>query len=218
MPAILIGFATLALLIGTPPLVEAVTIRDIIELSRAGLSPQVLVALIETDGSRFDLEPGQILELKAEGVDDAVIIAMVRSGRVQQPQPLQTAEQPAGSTDEDRSNAGQRDKRKNRRERRRWSEFVSVPVPVFVPFVPLYGFHGHVIQRQIPAPALDPSQFSSFGTRFGMHGDRRNLSSCLSPGSCLVSPDALNEPVYWGWGGKRRPDTWGQPAATDRQK
>jgi len=213
----LAALVTTAVLVGFPALAGAVTIRDIIELSRAGLDAQIVVALIEADGSRFDLEPGQILELKAEGVADAVIIAMLRSGRVQQPQSLQSADQPRRLTDVDRWNAGQRDKRPSRRERR-WSEYVSTSVPVFVPFVPLYGFHGHVIQRHIPAPALDPSQFSSFGTRFGMHGDRRNLSTCLSPGSCLPSPDSFNEPVYWGWGGKRRPDTWAQPAATDREK
>ena len=92
MRAILISFATLAVLMGMPLRAEAVTIRDIVELSRAGLNAQILIALIETDGSRFDLEPAQILELKSEGVDDAVIIAMLRSGRIQQPQATQAPE------------------------------------------------------------------------------------------------------------------------------
>jgi hypothetical protein len=66
---------------------EAVSLHDIIELSRAGLGDEVLVALIETDGTVFTLDADRILELRAGGVSDAVIVAMLRQGRTPLPEP-----------------------------------------------------------------------------------------------------------------------------------
>src|SRR3954470_11503334 len=60
---------------------EAVTVRDIIELSKAGLSDSVLVALIEVDRTVFTLDTPTLKQLRAAEVSDAVIIAMIRSGR-----------------------------------------------------------------------------------------------------------------------------------------
>ena len=63
---------------------DAVTIRDVIELSKAGLSDQVLIALIEVDRSVYTLDAATLKQLKDSGVSDAVIIALVRSGRTQE--------------------------------------------------------------------------------------------------------------------------------------
>ncbi len=71
-------FAVLTLAAGRA---EAVTIHDVIELSKAGLSDQVLVALIEVDRSVFSIDAATLKQLKNGGVSDAVIIAMIRSGR-----------------------------------------------------------------------------------------------------------------------------------------
>ena len=65
---------------------EAVSVRDIIELSRAGLSEEVLVALIEVDDTPFSLDARRLLELRAAGVSDRVLLAMLRSGRVKSPE------------------------------------------------------------------------------------------------------------------------------------
>ena len=54
---------------------EAVTIRDVIELSKAGLSDQVLLALIEVDRSVFAIDTATLKQLKDAGVSDAVIVA-----------------------------------------------------------------------------------------------------------------------------------------------
>ena len=56
-----------ALLLLASVRVEAVSVRDIIELSRAGLSDEVLVALIEVDDTPFSLDARQLLELRAAG-------------------------------------------------------------------------------------------------------------------------------------------------------
>src|SRR6266511_5204168 len=60
---------------------EAVTIRDVIELSKAGLSEQVLLALIEVDRGGVAIDTPTLKRLKEAGVSEAVIVALIRSGR-----------------------------------------------------------------------------------------------------------------------------------------
>jgi hypothetical protein len=62
-----------------PVTASAVTVRDIIELSKAGLPDDVLVAVIEADRTIFTLDKEQILELKRAGVSHAVMLKMLRS-------------------------------------------------------------------------------------------------------------------------------------------
>jgi hypothetical protein len=64
-----------------PAAASAVTVRDIIELTRAGLPDEVLVAVIDADRTIFTLDKEQILELKKAGVSKAVLIKMIRSRR-----------------------------------------------------------------------------------------------------------------------------------------
>lgn len=68
-------------LICTPVAAEAVTVRDIIELTKAGLSDDILVAVIEADRTIFTLDKDQILELRTAGVSETVILKMLRSRR-----------------------------------------------------------------------------------------------------------------------------------------
>ena len=60
---------------------EAVTVRDVIELSKAGVSDSVLLALIDVDRSVYSIDTATLKQLKTAGVSDAVIVAMIRSGR-----------------------------------------------------------------------------------------------------------------------------------------
>jgi hypothetical protein len=64
-----------------PDTADAVTIRDIIALSKAGLSDEILSAVIDADRTIFTLDAEQILELRRAGVSDAVLLKMVRSRR-----------------------------------------------------------------------------------------------------------------------------------------
>ena len=75
------AFALLAVLALAAGRADAVTLRDVIELSKAGLSDQVLLALIEVDRGVFAIDTPTLKELKQAGVSDAVIVAMIRSGR-----------------------------------------------------------------------------------------------------------------------------------------
>ena len=60
---------------------EAVTIRDLIELSKAGLGDEVLIALIEVDRQVFNIDAATLKKMKEAGVSETVIVALIRSGR-----------------------------------------------------------------------------------------------------------------------------------------
>jgi hypothetical protein len=57
------------------------TTHDLVALHRAGLGDEVLVALVEADGGPFHLSHAEILDLRAEGLSDRVLAAMIRAGR-----------------------------------------------------------------------------------------------------------------------------------------
>lgn len=71
----------LALVMALAAPAHAVSVRDLVELSKAGLSDEVLIALIEADDTLFGLDAPKILELRAHGLSEHVITAMLRSGR-----------------------------------------------------------------------------------------------------------------------------------------
>jgi hypothetical protein len=55
------------------------TNSDILDMNKAGLPPNVLVAKIKASQCGFDTSPSQLKQLKAEGLTDAVILAMVEA-------------------------------------------------------------------------------------------------------------------------------------------
>lgn len=61
-----------------PGTAYAVSLRDLMELSKAGLSDDVLVALVEAGDTVYNLDAPRILELRAAGVSERVIIAMLK--------------------------------------------------------------------------------------------------------------------------------------------
>jgi hypothetical protein len=158
---------------------QTLSTRDVIELSKAGLGEDVLLALIDVNRSVFPVDRETLKSLKDAGVPATVIVAMVRSGREliepppEPPQPqVEVPEQlePADvSTPRERELERELERAQDRereleRSRSGWyssQSVVPVAVPVYVP-VP--------VQRR---PQLKPQ-----------------------------------EPVYWGWDGKRRPDSW----------
>src|SRR3954465_14369236 len=88
-------FAFLAVMSLAAGRADAVTVRDIIELSKAGLSEPVLLALIDVDRLVFTIDTAALKGLKEAGVSDAVIVAMIRSGRQPAALPPQAPEPPA---------------------------------------------------------------------------------------------------------------------------
>ena len=151
---------------------DAVTLQDIVDLTKAGLGEEILLALIEVDGSVFRIDRETLTMLKREGVSERVIVAMVRSGRMRPaedplpPPVIDVAEAPPPPV----VVVEHRDR--------------EIPVPVAVPvYVPVYPRH-----------------------RFRDFDDRR--SDIRVDHRDRVKPV---DPVYWGWGGKLRPDAW-QPS------
>jgi len=60
---------------------SAVTVDQIVALSKAGVSEAVILALIDRDRSVLTIDPEQIVSLKREGLSDTLITAMLQSGR-----------------------------------------------------------------------------------------------------------------------------------------
>ena len=64
-----------------PATASAVTIDQVVALSRAGVSEAVILALIDRDKTLFTIEPEQLVKLQREGLSDPILIAMLKSGR-----------------------------------------------------------------------------------------------------------------------------------------
>lgn len=185
-----LGVLVLAML-GFVPAAEALTVRDVIELSKAGLGEDVLLALIDVDGGVYAIDPETLKSLKQAGVPERVIVAMVRSGRERPPEPLPPpvaeaappAPQPQVVVIEHEAEPRVRE--------------VMVPVYVAVPTVPVRGRRHHDRSATVDTPFV-PFQSGP-------------------PVSWPVTPEPKREPVYWGFGGKLRPDAW-QPDGHKRER
>ncbi|MBI3492245.1 MAG: hypothetical protein HY047_10760 [Acidobacteria bacterium] len=64
-----------------PAAALAATVDQIVELSKAGVSEAVILALIDRDKTVFTIEPEQIVTLQRDGLSERVILAMLKSGR-----------------------------------------------------------------------------------------------------------------------------------------
>lgn len=135
---------------------QAVTLRDLVDLSKSGLSDEILIALVEAERSVFHLNAADVQELKRQGLSDRVLLHLLQTPAIREE--AARAEAPAYAA-EPRAPSPQVvviDR----------VETIAVPV-----YLPIY----------VPAPR----------------------------------PAKPEKPVYWGWGGKRRPDAWKEP---DRQR
>ncbi|HEY0077762.1 MAG TPA: hypothetical protein VGB73_03880 [Pyrinomonadaceae bacterium] len=70
-----------------PPVAQAqpaapLTNQDVLDMLKAGLSQEVVVAKIKSTSASFDTSPAVLQELKAAGVPEAVILAMVQAPSV----------------------------------------------------------------------------------------------------------------------------------------
>lgn len=165
---------------------QPVTTRDIVELSKAGLAEEVLIALIEVHRPVFPVDTETLKGLKDSGVAPNVIIAMIKSGREQPvapPAPPIVTEATPQPAPPPQVIYVERDPYDEPPTRVRYEERVrEVAVPYYSLTYPVYPLGYGVNSRPIHRP------------------DRKAA-----------------EPVYWGFGGKLRPDAW-KPTAADVQK
>jgi hypothetical protein len=162
---------------------DAVTLREIIELSKTGLSDEVLLALIDVERRAYPVDSDTLKMLKESGVSERVIIAMIRSGRSKPSVP----EAPVAPTPQPEPHQPQvvvidhddRDDAPRVRE-----VAVPVPVPVYMT-VPVYvrtprqggGNRAHPVPAGVPASSIGLPH-----SRFG-----------LSP----PPPTPTSDPPYW---------------------
>jgi hypothetical protein len=176
---------------------SAVTIQELLEF-KGKLSDDVLVALIESDGSVFHLSIGDVAALKDKGLSEKVILAMLKTATKQattpapppmvpQPvyapppadpygQPPQYAQEPPQPVIYDPQDQGQ----------------PTAKAPVVVNVRQDVTQHVDQPQQQYSQPYYGgyPLGYSQYGGFIGA-------------------------PVDWGWGGQRRPDSW-QPTPAPR--
>ena len=76
-----LGLAVLIALFGTSARLSAVTVDQIVSLSKAGVSEAVILALLDRDRTMLTIDPEQLVTLKREGLSDTLIMAMLRNGR-----------------------------------------------------------------------------------------------------------------------------------------
>jgi hypothetical protein len=184
-------FAFLAVMSLAAGRADAVTIRDIIELSKAGLSEPVLLALIEVDRSVFTIDTATLKHLKDSGVSDAVIVALIRSGRTPATQPVAP---PVTTTDPDPEPA-------------REPQVIVIdhhdtpapaPQPVAVPVAyPVY----------VPIATTSRQFFREDTVRTVLPTDQGLVRARVPvPAGCIKA-----QPVFWGFDGKLRPGSWEPP-------
>lgn len=169
---------------------EAVTIRDLIELSKAGLSDPVLLALIEVDRSVFSIDTATLKQLKDAGVSDAVIVALIRSGRQPRPEPAAVpVPEPAPREREPQVIVIDR------------HSPASAPAPVAYPYPVAVPVYVPVPSRRFDTRDTRHTVETTFPTDVGLVRARVPV-----PPNCVKA-----EPVYWGFGGKLRPGSWEPP-------
>jgi hypothetical protein len=152
MPFRLLSTAVVAavLALGSPRIAEAVTIRDIVELTKAGLSDDIIVALIDADRTVFVLDAKQIVELRDAGVSEKVLLVMLES-RQRYAQGTPSAEipppQPPISTQTERI----------------VEVPVPVPVPVYLPSTPVIVAPRQYQSVFVEATTIQPGRFINDG-------------------------------------------------------
>lgn len=172
---------------------EAITVREIIDLSKTGLGDEVLLALIEIERKVFPIDPDTLKLLKDSGVSERVIVAMIRSGRSKpvEPEPVVVPD-PAPAPQPQVVVIDRHDHHDTPRVRE-----VAVPVPVYVT-VPVYvRTPRHADGRRaehVPA-ATHPSSIGLPHSRIGLSAPPRPTSD--PPGWRVVPLSRRSDPPGW---------------------
>src|SRR5688572_31781706 len=70
---------------------QVLTNKDVVDMMKAGLTADIIVAKIKSSETNFDTSPAALAELKAANVPDSVMLAMVK------PAPASAVATPADS-------------------------------------------------------------------------------------------------------------------------
>ena len=174
---------------------EAITVREIVELSKSGLSDEVLLALIEIERRVFPIDPETLKTLKDAGVSERVIVAMIRSGRSNVPA--------VGPRPADEAAAAPQPQvvvveHHDHHDRPRVTE-VAVPVPVYVG-VPVYVWttrHGGGRRASEAPAAVPPSSTGLPHSRFGLSAPPPKPTSDPPGWRATVPTGRRSDPPGW---------------------
>ena len=184
---------------------EALTLREVLDLHKAGLSDDVLVALIEVERSVFAIDHETIKMMKAEGLSERVMIAMIKSGRMPAPLSAQNVEAAAPAPAAPAPQVVVIEHQAPPQEPVVTEVAVPVAVPVFVTVpvhTPVSRRHKGRVDRQLVVPQNQlPPNLSPSNLPIHLQA-QPNLPIHMQPKQKKV------EPEYWGFGGKLRPDAW----------
>ena len=170
---------------------DALTVRDVIELSKANVGDQVLLALIDVDRSVFTLDTAALKQLKEGGVSEPVIIAMIRSGRTQPAAPG------APSIDATSPLSQPDDPPAPQAQVVVIDHHDAAAAPVYIPVaVPVF----------LPMPG-----FSTLRTEHVTHDVVTEGGGLVRVREALPPNCTQAHPVFWGNGGKQRPGTFPPP-------
>lgn len=167
---------SLALLCAVAAPAHAVSLRDLIDLSKQGLSDDLLIALIDADKSVFHLTAADLKGLKEQGMSDRLLIHLLQTPSlypVPETRLLRADDRPQTYLSREPDHIVIIDR------------VETVAVPVYVP-VPS---HRRGYRRD------DDRDRDRDGDRDRADDERRK-------------PHTPPAPVYWGYGGKLRPDAW----------
>jgi hypothetical protein len=189
---------------------DAITVRDVIELTKAGLSEDVLLALIESDRNVFTLDAATMKALKEGGVSDRVMLALIHNGRTPVAAPVEPSAQPqAAVAPQPQADPEPRVIVIDHHDQAPPQQPVMVPVATVFP-----GGFG------VPTTGFGVFPTTGFGiTNFGFrtNGIIRNVVVPTQDGGAVrvnlpVPNNCVNaQPVFWGFGGKLRPGSWQPP-------
>jgi hypothetical protein len=83
--SLILSVASLCLALGTLSAQTTLTNSDLVKLSKAGLSEDFVLNLIDQQGSRLASDPSALIALKKEGVNERIISAVIRKSPSREP-------------------------------------------------------------------------------------------------------------------------------------
>jgi len=170
-------------------------IWELLSFKRQGISDDVLIALIETDGSEFHLTAGDVQMLHDKGLSDRVILAMLKTAkkRVDAPAPPLAPQTDVPLLPVD-PNAPPPDQQPPAGA----STYVGAPLPADDQTMAPPPEPPAPLVQEIYVPIAVPVVVGAVVSRPDHHP--------IAPQPVAVKPE------YWGWGGERRPGTWDPPS------
>jgi hypothetical protein len=175
----------------------AATIQDLVKLKAAGLGDDILIALIESDGSVFNLKADDVIALRKQGLSEKVIIVMLATAK--KAAPPAPAGRPSSATAAEVRQAPTPPSIQiddpYASENTTQVTVPSVPAPVVINIT-------QKVEQRTEAPADYQSQ--PVYTTYPYYPYYYVGAPIVRP----FVPVAAPQPVYWGFGGQRRPGTW----------